>query len=291
MSLQSNEHFLTTPSFFDQSKPRNRKVSGLLMTWHGNCHYWVRMKMKDYKREAQYDCRGRRIEKMPLTEMKDTLDNGGRVTFLIRHAERPPLDPGDKTFGASLSLTENGWRWAHNFGLMLANNLLPKSAAFYASETFRTLQTACAMAMGLDLVGTGQSIERKVRLAPFLGSESPFFGSVEKRMELAAEGNYHERLNDYFRTGKQRGFKSLHRAAKKMERHLNALHDKDWPLVVAVTHDINVAAFLAARGVVESFTDETWPDYLEAAAIIKKADGDAKYIYFRWNQDMGAISL
>jgi len=249
------------------------------------------MKIMDYAREAQYDCRGRRVEKMPLVEMKDTLDNGGRVTLLIRHAERPPLDPGDLTFGASLSLTENGWRWAHNFGLMLANNLLPKSAAFYASETFRTLQTACAMAMGLDLVGTGQSIERKVRLAPFLGSESPFFGSVEKRMELAAEGNYHERLNDYFRTGKQRGFRRLRRAAKKMERHLNALHDKDWPLVVAVTHDINVAAFLAARGVVESFTDETWPDYLEAAAIIKKAEGEVKYIYFRWNQDMGAISF
>ena len=125
-------------------------------------------------------CGCSRAEKMPLVEMKDTLDNGGRVTLLIRHAERPPLDPGDLTFGASLSLTESGWRWAHNFGLMLANNLLPKSAAFYASETFRTLQTACAMAMGLDLVGTGQSIECKVRLAPFLGSESSFFGSVEK---------------------------------------------------------------------------------------------------------------
>ena len=76
-----------------------------------------------------------------------------------------------------------------------------------------------------------------------------------------------------------------------MERHLNALHDKDWPLVVAVTHDINVAAFLSARGVVESFTDETWPDYLEAAVIIKKAEGEVKYTYFRWNQDMGAISF
>ena len=145
------------------------------------------MKTENEITERTKSCRGCRVEKMPLTEMKDTLDNGERVTLLIRHAERPPLDPGDLTFGASLSLTENGWRWAHNFGLMLANNLLPKSVAFYASETFRTLQTACAMAMGLDLVGTGQSIERKVRLAPFLGSESPFFGSVEKRMELAAE--------------------------------------------------------------------------------------------------------
>ena len=248
------------------------------------------MKMKDNTTEL-YDCRGRRIEKMPLVEMKETLDNGGRVTLLIRHAERPPLDPNDKTFGASLSLTENGWRWAHNFGLMLANNLLPKSVAFYASETFRTLQTACAMAMGLDLVSTGQSIERKVRLAAFLGSEAPFFGSVEKRMALAAEGNYHDRLNDYFHSGKQRGFKSLKRAAKRMERHLDDLHEKEWPLVVAVTHDINVAAFLAARGVVDAFSDETWPDYLDAAAMIKRGKSEAKYVYFRWGQDMGAISL
>ena len=254
------------------------------------------MKTENMKTENEITVRTKswsryREEKLPLVEMKDTLDGGGRVTLLIRHAERPPLEPGDKTFGASLALTENGWRWARYFGLMLANNLLPKSVAFYASETFRTLQTACAMAMGLDLVGTGQSIERKVRLDPFLGSESPFFGSVEERMELAAEGNYHERLNDYFRTGTQQGFKPLKPAADLMERHLDGLHDKDWPLVVAVTHDINVAAFLAARGVVESFTDETWPDYLEAAAIIKKADGEAKYIYFRWNQDMGAISF
>ena len=223
--------------------------------------------------------------------MKDALDGGGSVTILVRHAERPPLDPNDKTFGASLSLTANGWRWAQNFGLMLANNLLPKSMAFFASETFRTLQTACAMAMGLDLVSTGQTIDRKVRLADFLGGASPFFGSVEKRMALAAEGHYHDRLNEYFHTGKQCGFKSLKRAAKRMERRLDGLHEKEWPLVVAVTHDINVAAFLAARGVVDSFSDETWPDYLDAAIIIKRGNGNAKYLYFRWNQNTGSITL
>ena len=233
----------------------------------------------------------RHVEKMPLVEMKEALDEGGQVTLLIRHAERPPLDPNDKTFGASLPLTESGWRWAKNFGLMLANNLLPRSVAFYASETFRTLQTACAMAMGLDLVGTGQAIERKVRLADFLGSASPFFGSVEERMALAAEGNYHDRLNEYFRSGRLRGFKSLKRAAKRMERRLDGLHEREWPLVVAVTHDINVAAFLAARGVVDSFSDETWPDYLDAAAIIKRGRDYARYLYFRWDCDMGAISI
>ena len=33
------------------------------------------------------------------------------------------------------------------------------------------------------------------------------------------------------------------------------------------------------------------PEYLDAAVIIKKADGEVKYTYFRWNQDMGAISF
>ena len=240
---------------------------------------------------TMYDCGRAGNSPLPIVEMKEVLDNGGRVTLLIRHAERPPLDPNDKTFGASLSLTVKGWRLAQNFGLMLANNLLPRSVAFYASETFRTLQTACAMAMRLDFVSTGQTIERKVRLANFLGNESPFFGSVEERMALAAEGNYHDRLNDYFHAGKQRGFKSLKRAAKRMERRLDGLHEKEWPLVAAVTHDINVAAFLAARGVVETFTDETWPDYLDAAAIIKRSKSEAKYVYFRWNQNMGAITL
>ena len=211
--------------------------------------------------------------KCMLTKMKTALDGGGRVTILVRHAERPALEPGDRTFGASLPLTANGWRDAQNFGIMLARELRPKSVAFYAGGTFRTLQTACGMAMGLDLAEAGARIERKVRLADFLGSESPFFGSVEERMSLAAQGHYHERLNDYFRNGVQRGYKPLKAAADIMEHLLAALHDDAWPLVVAVTHDINIAAFLAARGAVDSFTDDTWPGYLDAAIIVKTLDG------------------
>ena len=88
-------------------------------------------------------------------------------------------------------------------------------------------------------------------------------------MALAAQGHYHERLNDYFRSGEQRGYRLLKTAANLMERQLDALHDDDCPLVVAVTHDINVAAFLAARGIVDSFADETWPSYLDAAVMVK----------------------
>ena len=227
---------------------------------------------RQYKYGAEQFCDAEAMKCM-LTKMKTALDGGGRVTILVRHAERPALEPGDRTFGASLPLTANGWRDAQNFGIMLARELRPKSVAFYAGGTFRTLQTACGMAMGLDLAEAEARIERKVRLVDFLGSESPFFGSVEERMSLAAQGHYHERLNDYFRNGVQRGYKPLKTAADIMERRLAALHEDAWSLVVAVTHDINIAAFLAARGVVDSFTDDTWPGYLDAAIIVKNPDG------------------
>ena len=75
------------------------------------------------------------------------------------------------------------------------------------------------------------------------------------------------------------------------ERQLDALHDSNWPLVVAVTHDINVAAFLAGRGVVASFTEGTWPDYLDAAVVVERPDGNREYGFIRWHKDMEGIDL
>ena len=250
------------------------------------------MKKRKVKKIGRAGWYSRRVlGEMNLCDVKAAVDKGCKVAILIRHAERPPLEEGDATFGASLALTERGWRMARQFGAMLANTVRSQSVAFYASGTFRTVQTACGMAMGLDAAQTANSIARKVGLAEFLGSDSPFFGACKERMALIAEGRYHERLNDYFRTGKMRGYRLLDRAAGEMEARLYALHRSGENLVVAVTHDINVAAFLAARGVVGTFSDETWPDYLNAAAIIHPCNGNVKYLYFRWNQDMGAINL
>ena len=250
------------------------------------------MNNRKVKENGRAGRNSRRVRgEMDLCDVKAALDEECKVAILIRHAERPPIEAGDTTFGASLALTERGWRMARQFGALLANTVHPKSVAFYASGTFRTVQTACGMAMGLDAPGLENSIARRIDLAEFLGSGSPFFGECEERMDLIAGGHYHEQLNEYFRCGKMCGYRPLGRATGEMERRLHALHRSGGNFVIAVTHDINVAAFLAARGVVESFTDETWPDYLEAAAIVKKAEGEVKYTYFRWNQDMGAISL
>ena len=225
-------------------------------------------------------CRRQRGE-MDLSDVKKALAAGGRATILMRHAERPPLADNDPTFGASLSLTPRGWASARQFGETLANAVRPKSVAFYASGTFRTLQTACGMAMGLDAAKAENQAAKKVRLAEFLGSDSPFFGSLEDRMALIAEGRYHERLNEYFRTRKLRGYRPLGEATGEMEEQLGSLHRSGDNIVVAVTHDVNVAAFLAGRGVVSSFTDETWPDYLDAAVILEDRFGKREYGFVR----------
>ena len=250
------------------------------------------MKKRNVRTNGRAGWYSRRVRgEMNLCEIKGALDEGGKVTILIRHAERPPLEAGDAMFGASLALTERGWRMARQFGALLANTVRPKAVAFYAGGTFRTVQTACGMAMGLDVAKPENSIERKIDLVDFLGSGSPFFGPSAERMAVAAGASGHERMNEYFRRGELRGYRPLGKATGSLEARLHALHRAGGDLVVAVTHDINVTAFLAARGVVESFTDETWPDYLDAAAIIKNVDGRTKYIYFRWNQNMGAINL
>jgi ABC-type nitrate/sulfonate/bicarbonate transport system ATPase subunit len=80
-------------------------------------------------------------------------------------------------------------------------------------------------------------------------------------------------------------------ATGEMEARLKALHRSGDNLVVAVTHDINVAAFLAGRGVVASFTEETWPYYQDAAVIIEASDGRKEYGSFRWNENMEGIDL
>ena len=147
------------------------------------------------------------------------------------------------------------------------------------------------MAMGLDAVSPANSIARKIRLAEFLGSDSPFFGMLEDRMALAAEGRYHERLNEYFTGGVLQGYRPLGRATGGMEARLHALHRSGEKLVVAVTHDINVAAFLAGRGVVPSFTDETWPDYQDSAVVVETPDGNREYGVIHWDERFEGIDL
>lgn len=82
-------------------------------------------------------------------------------------------------------------------------------------------------------------------------------------------------------SGEQKGYRPLAQATDEMERRLLDLNVENKPLLLAVTHDINVASFLAGRGVVSSFSDETWPHYLDAAVIMDDGYGTREYGWLR----------
>ena len=92
----------------------------------------------------------------------------------------------------------------------------------------------------------------------------------------------HGRLNEYYRVGTQLGYRPLAPATDAFEDWLTETSRlSGQPLTVAVTHDINVASFLAGRGVVTSFTNETWPHYLDAAVIMLDGLGYAEYGFLK----------
>lgn len=199
-----------------------------------------------------------------------------RVILLVRNAERPPLDPSDMTFGARLSITEKDRADALAFGGAFAKFVHTGDAAVFSSETFRTIQTAHALLRCIDgKEGQKSSI---VKRCGFLGGKSPFFGSIDERMELIAEGRYLERLNAYYRTGTQLGYRPLAAATDEFEVGLTEITRMSGrPFTIAVTHDVNIASFLAGRGIVTSFTNETWPHYLDAVVIMLDGRGYAEY--------------
>lgn len=229
------------------------------------------------------------VGEMTLNHIRYALEMGSRVVLLIRHAERLPLDPSNTSFGATLPLTDGGREDARRLGVQLADMISPAFVRLCASRTFRTIETACEIAKGMteaiDLA------KHPVTLSDELGSTSPFFGSLEERLQLIAEGNYRERLNDYYRGGEQRGYRSLGTATDEMEDALDRLSGEGGGLAVAVTHDINVTSFLAGRGVVTGFTEESWPYYLDAAVMIVDVNGEREYGVLRDNHAPRGIDL
>lgn len=207
--------------------------------------------------------------------IKRALEEGKRVTVLMRHAERPPLDPSDTSFGESLPVTEFGKETSVMFGKLLAGVAGKSPVKVFCSRTFRTVQTACGILKGAGL-------EEFPVVDDVLGSATPFFGSLEERMALIAEGRYMERLNGYFASGEQLGYRPLGPAMDEMEERLTGFHRGCPGLVIAVTHDINVASVLAGSGAVRQFDEGTWPRYLDAAVSVENVFGDREYAVFRW---------
>lgn len=217
------------------------------------------------------------MKTMTFADLGAALDRGESAAVVIRHAERPPLDPGDPTFGAELSLTACGRAQASAFGLMLANCRGKVPCMIFTSAMKRCRETATLVRR--ELIGNC----RGVTVAEFLGSASPYFGDVSERLALANAGNYRESLNDYFRTGNQRGFLHIKDATRRFEDFVwNQFCGTDKiKLMVFVTHDLNVASYLAGTGTVPTFEDATWPGFMDAVVSVRELDGTPRHGYMR----------
>ena len=208
---------------------------------------------------------------MNLDDVKNELRQGSRVLLMVRHAERPHIDPADPTFGAALPITENGRLAAEAYGARLRE--FAADAQFYASPLRRTVMTAEAIARGMGLAAPS------IPTDDTLGNSSFYFADQPAVFELFRDGSFYEKVFAYLRDGRQIGFADLHAATDALE---------DWALArfterlgIFATHDLYDGAFLKARGVVESFTVETWVQFLDAAAIIVRPDGSRRYALVR----------
>ena len=233
---------------------------------------------------------GKRGNAMTFHDIEMAVEDGCRVTILIRHAERPPLDPSDTSFGERLSITDRGWSQARRFGMLLSSAVDPKAVSLYASGTFRTIQTARGIGEGLFEEAEERTIP-PVEIWEFLGSDSPYFGSAEDRLELIGRGNYLASLNDYFRTGEQFGYRPLGLATGQMLDGLRSLYGNAKGVTVAVTHDINVASFMAGTWLCREFTPELWPSYMDAVVITESPHGEIKYGVMRYDTSHDGIDL
>jgi hypothetical protein len=229
------------------------------------------------------------IGDVTMQDVGIALKRGDRVAIIVRHAERPPLEKNDPTFGKELRLTEHGREQAEAFGFVLSQFTENASRYITTGENLRCDETARLIAKELGAPVSACYVYGE----NMLGSGSPFFGNVHERMALAEQGDYRESLNEYFRTGVQRGFKDLCAATDILEDFVWsdrwATHNEQ--LQVFVTHDINVACFLAGRGVVTRFEEYNWPGYLDAAVAFISQNGQARYGYMRTMENRMRIDL
>ena len=218
---------------------------------------------------------------MTLEELKGELRRGTRVVLMLRHAERPKMDPDDPTFGDALALTYDGSRTAKRLGTLLAE--FRDDVQFYASPLTRTRMTAACIAEGMGVANPDIPTDE------LLGNGSFYYDDPAEVLDVFKPSNFFPACFEYFRTARQRGFRDLYAATDEFEKWL-AVNCRSRLFIVA-THDLYVAAFLAARKAVGAFTRESWIRFLDGGAILIAPDGTRRYALVRTGLSDGIVGV
>lgn len=220
-------------------------------------------------------------QEITLAEVRKELARGNRVLLMVRHAERPKMDHNDPSFGMTLPITEAGMQMSYDFGAALRGSAA--EVQFMSSPLLRTRMTAEWIAKGMGLDGA------PVAADDFLGNSTPYFADQYAVFELFRDGSFFEKIFAYFATGRQIGFHEVHEATERLDSWCVQHFTGD--LGIFATHDLYIAAFLFAKGVVEKFSRDNWTRFLDSAAIIFKPDGTREYRFVRANLSDGIVGV
>lgn len=219
---------------------------------------------------------------MTLADFADELRRGARAILQVRHAERPKMDPTDPTFGDVLPLTAEGERTSRLFGEALAE--FSNDVQFVSSPLRRTRMTAALVAEGMGLRGVS------IPAYGLLGNESFYYNDAKEVLKVfTPPENFFPASFEYMRTGRLSGFNELGPSSDALERWLFEHFSKK--LMIAATHDLYIAAFLASRGAYDERSKETWPRFLDSAAILVGPDGSRRYAMVRSGLSDGIVGV
>ena len=208
---------------------------------------------------------------LTLADVCALLRAGNRVLLMTRHAERPHIDHEDPSFGQELPITEDGQAMSRAFGRALRD--FASIVQFASSPLRRTMMTTECIAEGMGIA------HPDITPCDALGNGTFYFADPHAVWEEFRDGSFFRKCFVYFEKGIFRGFAELHAATDALEEwclaHFTA------PFAVFTTHDLYIAAFLAARTVISRFTEANWPRFLDSAAIILEPDGTRRYALVR----------
>ena len=225
--------------------------------------------------------KNRRMKELSLQDVMSELSGGVRAILQVRHAERPKLDPDDPTFGENLPLTEEGVRTARKFGECLRG--YKGEAKFISSPLLRTRMTVKFIAEGM-----GREVDEIPSFAQ-LGNGTFYYGDSGELVKMFKERNFFEYCFEYLTNGRQYALNDLQPATDALEEWL--LSQASAPLTIATSHDFHIAAFLSARGAYSDFSQETWPHFLDAAALFVDKDGSRRYAFVRTGLSDGIVGV
>ena len=201
-------------------------------------------------------------ETIGFSRVAELLRQGGRVSLFVRHSERPPIDPGDQTFGQTLPLTPRGVEIARDAGKHLAGFT---DARFAASPMVRCRMTAQCIAEGMGLTEVSVTDEPRLGLGCF------YYEDPEKLQSVMRQQGYLSFMLEYLRKGVAPYSRPIDVATEQMVAWLKDATVR--PLNVLISHDVFVASLLTGLNV-RTYTAGNWVGFMHGAAIVNTRDGE-----------------